>query len=122
MRKNVVRIKRVYDKPLKKDGHRVLVERFWPRGLTVKETCIDDWIKAMAPSVALHKWFRHDPDLWHEFRGKYLAELEGNRAVQVFFDQSAHRRVITLVYAAKDTEHNHAIVLQEYLSKLFAEH
>lgn len=82
------------------------------------QTGIDDWINALAPSVALRKWFGHDPDKWIEFRKMYRAELRKNRTVEFFLDQNENRDVITLVYATQDAEHNHTLVLQEYLSQL----
>lgn len=118
--KPTINIRRVYEKPLKKDGYRVLVDRLWPRGLETEAGALDEWAKGLAPSVHLRKWFGHDPDLWLEFQKKYRAELKRNKAVQIFLETHQSKKVITLVYGAKDTEHNHAIVLQQYLQQQYA--
>lgn len=119
MKKPVIRIKRVYEKALKKDGVRILVDRLWPRGLTKQETGIDDWAKVLAPSVALRKWFGHDPDLWIDFQKMYRSELKRNRSLEAFCELHQHDDVITLLYAAQDTTHNHALVLQQYLEQWY---
>jgi len=112
-------IKRAYERPEKKDGYRVLVDRLWPRGVKKEEAAIDDWQKELAPSTALRKWFGHDPERWNEFQKKYRAELKNNEAVPSFVEAHADRKKITLVYGAKDTEHTHALVLQQYLQAQF---
>jgi len=115
----IVQIKRVYDKPLLTDKYRVLVDKLWPRGLTKEEAEINDWAKLLAPSTDLRKWFNHDPALWVPFQKSYLAELKKNTAVDPFIEKNADKKLITLLYAAKDTEHNHAIVLRKYLQQRF---
>ena len=117
--KPVIHIKRAYEKPLKKDGCRILVDRLWPRGLEKEEAALDEWAKELAPSVHLRKWWGHDPAMWTEFQKQYNAELRHNKAVETFLEKHGDKKAITLVYGAKDTEHNHAIVLQEYLKKRY---
>jgi len=117
--KPIIKIKRVYDTPAKEDGYRVLVDRLWPRGMTKEDAAVKDWVKVLAPSRELREWFDHDPALWPEFQKKYKAELKQNEAVEPFREQHRETKVLTLVYAAKDEEHNHAVVLQAYLGHLF---
>ena len=110
----VISIKRAYDAPAKADGIRVLVDRMWPRGIKKADAKIDIWLKEVAPSTKLRQWFGHDPEKWIDFRSKYLGELKEN---QVFVELKALSRKdkITLVYAARDELHNHAIVLKDLL-------
>lgn len=117
--KPIIRIKRAYEKPVKEDGIRILVDRIWPRGVTKGEAAIKDWAKDLAPTSALREWFGHDPGLWSEFQKKYKAELKKNEAVDAFIEGYSETKVLTLVYAAKDEQHNHAIVLQQYLEHIF---
>ena len=112
-----VKIKRVYDKPDKEDGKRILVDRLWPRGLTKEKANIDLWLKEVAPSTELRKWFGHDPNKWGEFQQKYLRELKNNKDKVAVLKEQIKRGLVTLVYAAKDEEHNEALVLKEWLSK-----
>ena len=93
---------------------RVLIDRLWPRGLDKQHAAIDEWLKDVAPSPALRKWFNHDPIRWQEFRRRYLAELAGNEALERL-RRLSHEHHVTLVYAARDTEHNHALVLRDLL-------
>lgn len=116
----VIRIRRAYDKPLKKDGYRILVDRLWPRGVKKETAALDEWAKDLAPSVHLRKWWGHDPALWEEFQKKYRTELRHNKAVDAFTEQHKDRKVITLIYGAKDEQHNHALVLQRYLEQQYA--
>jgi uncharacterized protein YeaO (DUF488 family) len=106
------RIKRVYEPAAKADGKRVLVDRVWPRGITKEEAALSDWAKEVAPSTALRKWFGHDPERFAEFRKRYRAELNGNTALDELRKLTG---TVTLVYGAKDVEHNQAVVLQELL-------
>ena len=108
-----IRIKRVYEQPDERDGKRILVDRIWPRGLTKEEAKIDLWLKDIAPSTALRKWFGHDPAKWNEFRAKYLAELRANPEPARLLKQELGKGNVTLVYAAKDEEHNQAVVIRE---------
>ena len=113
-----IRLKRVYDKPAKADGRRVLVDRIWPRGLKKKEGRIDEWFKEMAPSTGLRKWFGHDPARWKEFKKRYAAELDEQRESIEELARRAKTTKTTLLFGAKDTEHNNAVILKEYLQKL----
>lgn len=116
----VIKIKRVYERPLKKDGLRVLVDRLWPRGVEKEEAALDEWAKDLAPTAELRKWWGHDPFLWTEFQKRYKAELRNNDAVNSFLEDHSDKKIITLIYGAKDTEHNHAIVLQQYLEQQYS--
>jgi uncharacterized protein YeaO (DUF488 family) len=110
-----IKIKRIYEDPSPADGYRVLVDRLWPRGLRKAEAHIDKWMKELSPSDELRKWFGHDPDKWQEFRHRYIQELsEKMDEVSALFEQT-HKQTITLLFAAKDTLHNNAIVLKEYM-------
>lgn len=109
-----VLLKRVYESPAATDGQRILVDRIWPRGITKEQAKLDLWLKEVAPSTALRKWFGHDPEKWEEFRKKYRAELENNPAVATL-KALVRKPQVTLVYAAKDDKHNHVIVLREYI-------
>jgi uncharacterized protein YeaO (DUF488 family) len=109
----IIRIKRVYEEPSPDDGFRVLVDRLWPRGLTRERAQADVWLKEIAPSTALRLWFRHDPRLWEEFRRRYKAELAANTALDDLRVLVRGRKRATLLYGAKVTDHNHAIVLRE---------
>jgi uncharacterized protein YeaO (DUF488 family) len=108
--------KRIYDEPSPKDGVRVLVDRLWPRGLK-KEDVQAEWAKELAPSTGLRQWFNHAVPLWPDFEKRYKAELKQNPAVNDFLQQHRHDKLITLLYAAKDTEHNHALVLKDFLDQ-----
>jgi len=108
-----IRIKRVYEQPNKQDGRRILVDRLWPRGLTKEKAGIDLWLKDIAPSTELRKWFAHDPGRWEEFKKLYLAELKGNSGQIQLLKQELAKGTVTLVYAARDEEHNQAVVIQE---------
>ncbi|MBX3051523.1 MAG: DUF488 domain-containing protein [Caldilineaceae bacterium] len=111
-----IQIKRAYEQPDKEDGKRILVDRLWPRGLTKEKAAIDLWLKDIAPSTELRHWFGHDPSKWEEFRQRYLRELKENDEQVGFLQQEINKGTVTLIYAAKDTEHNQALVLQEFLS------
>ena len=113
-----VKVKRVYDEPAKSDGHRVLVDRIWPRGLKKSEARIDEWPREIAPSTGLRKWFKHDPDKWEQFKKKYFAELEEHREKVEKLARESRKRSVTLLFGAKDTEHNNAVALKEYLERL----
>ena len=119
MRKHTpdIRIKRVYDPPEDRDGARVLVDRLWPRGLSKEALALTLWLKEVAPSSVLRAEFCHDPRHWEEFRRHYFAELAGgDQAALVQLAGLARRGPLTLLYAARDTEHNNAVVLAAYLS------
>ncbi len=108
-----IRIKRVYELPDKHDGRRILVDRLWPRGLTKEQARVDLWLKDIAPSTELRKWFGHNPDRWEEFKERYLDELKGNNEHIQLIKQELDKGIVTLVYGAKDKEHNQAVVIQE---------
>jgi len=107
-------LKRVYEPASDEDGQRVLVDRLWPRGLTKQKAHLDLWLKDVAPSPDLRKWFHHDESNWDEFRHRYLAELDRNAAVAQLRELAGRGRV-TLLYGAHDEAHNHAVVLREFL-------
>ena len=111
----ILYIKRAYEAPSENDGFRILVDRLWPRGVGKDAAHIKEWAKDLAPSSELREWFGHDPERWTEFQHKYKTELETNPAVKAFIKEHAHRKVITLVYAAKDEIHNNAVALRGYL-------
>jgi uncharacterized protein YeaO (DUF488 family) len=111
-----IRIKRVYEEPEIEDGTRILVDRLWPRGLTKEKARVDLWLKDVAPSTELRKWFAHDPARWAEFRSRYLDELKRNKEPVSLLRQHAAKGTVTLVYGAKDQQHNEAVVLQELLT------
>ena len=113
-----IRLKRVYDKPANTDGHRVLVDRLWPRGLTKSEAQIDEWFKEIAPSAALRKWYKHEPDKWKEFKKKYAAELDEHCEQLEKLAGEARTRTVTFLFSAKDIERNNAVALREYIEKL----
>ena len=110
-----IRIKRVYDPPDKTDGARVLVDRLWPRGLRKERAALTLWLKEIAPSTELREWFGHDPARWAEFGHRYRAELAHNKGAVAQLADLSKLGPITLLYAAHDTEHNHAVVLAAYL-------
>jgi uncharacterized protein YeaO (DUF488 family) len=117
--KPAIRIKRAYEPPSATDGKRVLVDRLWPRGLAKQQLDMDDWQKDLAPSADLRKWFGHDPSKWTEFQKRYERELSGNAAVAAFVEKYREAGVITLLYAGKDEDHTHALILQRHLLLAF---
>ncbi len=108
-------LKRVYDAPAAADGLRILVDRLWPRGVSKEAARIDLWLKELAPSDALRRQFCHELDRWPAFREHYTAELRANPALDELREQIAQQKATTLLFAAKDTEHNNAVVLYEFL-------
>ena len=110
-----IKIKRVYEQPDKKDGERILVDRLWPRGLTKEKAAVDLWLKEIAPSTELRKWFAHDPDKWKSFRGRYETEIRHNYDLVKVLKDKAKRGIVTLVYGARDQKHNEALVLKQFL-------
>lgn len=113
-----IRIKRIYEPVEKSDGTRVLVDRLWPRGVSKASAALDAWMKDVAPSAELRKWFNHEPERWAEFRRRYEAELKGNReAIDLLLAHGGKKR-LTLLYSAHDEERNQAIVLAAHLHKL----
>lgn len=110
-----IRVKRIYEPPEASDGKRILVDRLWPRGIGRDEARIDGWIKDAAPSDALRRWYDHDLEKWPNFRSRYFAELKDNPAAAELLELAREAAVLTLIFAAKDIEHNNAVVLREYL-------
>jgi len=113
----MIRLKRVYEPPTTEDGLRILVERLWPRGLTKQQARVDVWLKAIAPSASLRTWFQHDPAKWQEFCRRYRAELKRNATSVKTLKALAQRRTVTLVFAARDEQHNSATALMRFLSR-----
>lgn len=113
----MIQIKRVYEPPARGDGTRFLVERLWPRGIKKEELDAKAWLKEIAPSTELREWFAHDPSKWSAFKRKYVAELDKNAEGWTPILQAARRGNVTLLYSARDTEHNNAIALKAYLDK-----
>jgi len=111
---NVV-IKRIYEPASDVDGFRILVDRLWPRGMKKEDAGIDLWLKAVAPTDALRKWYHHDGGRWDEFRHKYVLELKDNPAVNELLSLIKEHKMVTLLYAAKDAAQNHALVLLQFL-------
>ncbi len=112
-----IRLKRAYDTPSRTDGTRVLIDRIWPRGIKKTDAKIDLWLRDIAPSTELRKWFVHDPEKWNEFQRRYAEELQNaGEALETLQNHCANGRV-TLVYAAKDTTHNNAVVLKRILQQ-----
>jgi uncharacterized protein YeaO (DUF488 family) len=111
----LIQIKRVYDEPSDTDGTRILIDRLWPRGLSKAKAKVDLWLKDIAPSTALRQWFGHDPRKWHEFKQRYQDELHKNNEAIAQLRARMAKGTVTLVYGAKDQEHNDAVALQEYL-------
>jgi uncharacterized protein YeaO (DUF488 family) len=114
-----VRVKRIYEKPSRTDGTRVLVDRLWPRGLTKEDAALDAWLKDLAPSDELRHWYHAYPQAWASFRRRYLKELttpEAAAQLQELYRMAAERKRLTLLYASKNEERNNAIVLRDLLN------
>lgn len=112
-----IKIKRVYEQPDIADGTRILVDRLWPRGMTKAKARVDFWLKDIAPSTELRKWFSHDPDKWMEFKTRYRAELNQNDEQVARLMSEIEKGTVTLLYSAKDEEHNAAVFLREFLNR-----
>jgi uncharacterized protein YeaO (DUF488 family) len=113
----MIKIKRIYDPYAKADGKRVLVDRLWPRGIKKEDARCDLWLKDIAPSDGLRKWFSHDPAKWQEFRKRYGKELEDRQDMIEDLRKEARRGTVTLLFAAKDSERNNAVVLKEVIEE-----
>jgi uncharacterized protein YeaO (DUF488 family) len=113
----MIRIKRTYDPPARSDGQRFLVERLWPRGLTKTAVAADAWLKDVAPTTALRKWFDHRVERWDEFRRKYRAELRANPAAWERILAASKEGRVTLLYSSHDQVHNGAVVLRDFLAE-----
>jgi uncharacterized protein YeaO (DUF488 family) len=112
----MLRLKRVYDPPSAEDGYRILIDRLWPRGLKREAADIDLWLKDIAPSHELRRWFGHDPERWEEFQSRYRKELAAQKPLWRELLARSRKGRVTLVYAAKDTRHNDAVVLKSFLA------
>ncbi|PRA55364.1 DUF488 domain-containing protein [Brucella pituitosa] len=113
-----ISIKRIYEAPQSEDGFRVLVDRIWPRGMTKEKAALDLWAKDIAPSSALRKWFNHDISKWSEFENRYRGELANNEAAILELMQKAAQRHVTLLYGARDEQHNQAVALRDFILSL----
>jgi uncharacterized protein YeaO (DUF488 family) len=111
----MITLKRAYDSMSRSDGTRFLVECLWPRGVSKEKLKIEAWLKEVAPSTDLRKWFSHDPDKWNEFRRRYRHELDSHPDAWQPIVAAARRGPVTLVYSSHDERHNNAVALQEYL-------
>lgn len=112
-----VKLKRAYDTAARSDGHRILVDRIWPRGVARSELRLADWIKDAAPSDGLRKWFGHEPVKWPEFKRRYFQELDRHPGALAPLVEKSRAGTVTLVFAARDSEHNNAAALKEYLER-----
>jgi uncharacterized protein YeaO (DUF488 family) len=117
-----IQIRRIYEPPRADDGARILVDRLWPRGVSKEEAKLTLWLKDIAPSTELREWFGHDPSRWHEFSRRYRAELKANEAAVAEIAEFLKSGRVTLLYGARDTEHNEAVVLADYLHELHGNH
>jgi uncharacterized protein YeaO (DUF488 family) len=113
----MLQLKRAYEKPSSKDGTRILVDRLWPRGLTKQRAAVDLWLKEIAPSPALRQWFAHDPARWKQFQQRYWKELRANPDAVDQLRRQIRQGSVTLIYAARDTDHNHALALKAFLAQ-----
>ena len=111
----MIQLKRVYEKPSRRDGVRILVDRLWPRGLTKECAALDLWLKDVAPSTELRKWFGHDPAKWKEFQVRYRKELREKKDALKLLKEKSKEHTVTMVYGARDEEHNEALVLKNIL-------
>jgi len=110
-----IKLKRAYDPPAADDGTRILVDRLWPRGISKEKAALDQWMKEIAPSTELRKWLHHDPQRWDEFRHRYIEELRQRPDLVAELRLLVREGTVTLVYAARDETHNHAMVLRDAL-------
>ncbi|WP_286735785.1 MULTISPECIES: DUF488 domain-containing protein [Sphingobacterium] len=115
-------LKRIYDAASPSDGYRVLIDRLWPRGITKEKAHLSEWNKNLAPSKELRIWYHHNPALWDDFSEKYRTKLKHNNYCKEFLDHNKQQEIITLLYAAHDTLHTHALILQTYLQDLYQQY
>lgn len=113
----MIYLKRAYDLPSKQDGLRILVERLWPRGVSKQKASVDLWLKDLAPSTELRKWFNHDPEKWNDFRKRYWSELSEKGDLLTLLKHRTGEGNVTFVFAASDEERNSAVALKEYLEE-----
>lgn len=114
-RRMQINIKRIYDEPARSDGKRILVDRLWPRGVSKEKARLHLWLKEIAPSTGLRKWFDHDPKKWAVFKKKYQAELKANTEAVSQLKKIAKEGTVTLLYGARDEKHNEALVIMDYI-------
>lgn len=122
MKPQSIAIKRIYEAPAATDGKRVLVDRIWPRGIKKDDARLDDWIKDLAPSTELRKWFDHDPAKWKKFQQDYMRELDANATTKETIRgilQDTHGKELTLLFGARDAAHNNAVVLKDYIERKY---
>lgn len=112
-----VRVKRIYEPAVASDGDRLLIDRLWPRGFSHEDVRVDEWVRDLGPSTELRRWFGHDPARFVEFRRRYVLELADKDAELTALRRRARKRPLTLIYSARDTEHNAAVVLAEVLRR-----
>lgn len=112
-----IKVKRVYEQADSADGRRVLVDRLWPRGLTKEKAAVDVWLKEIAPSTELRKWFGHEPPKWAEFKRRYHAELGKNDEAVAQLREEVSKGTVTLLYGSREETHNHAVVLKDWIEK-----
>ncbi|HLV33550.1 MAG TPA: DUF488 domain-containing protein [Spirillospora sp.] len=115
-----IAIKRIYEPVSDQDGLRVLVDRLWPRGIRKDTAAIDLWLKDIAPTTALRRWFNHDPEKWDEFKARYFAELDNNRENLQPLLEAVREGNVSLIYASRDEVYNQAVALKEYLENLMS--
>ena len=113
----MIKIKRIYDAPSDDDGSRILVDRLWPRGLSKEKAKVDLWLKEIAPSNELRKWYGHDPKKWAEFRKKYFKDLDTKRELVNQIVQQMKEGDVTLLYSSKEEKINNAVALKEYIAR-----
>ena len=115
----MIKIKRIYEKYSPDDGFRILIDRLWPRGVSKDDAHVDVWFREIAPTDHLRKWFSHDPKQWEQFKKKYIKELKENKpSLDKIKDLKKEHKIITLIFSAKDEQHNNAVVLSEFLHTL----
>ncbi len=114
----MIKLKRVYEQASHDDGYRVLVERLWPRGVSKEQAHIDEWLRDIAPSADLRKWYRHDPGRWDQFRERYWDELKEKQDPVKMLEEKSKKGLVTFVFASRDVAHSGALALKEYLEKV----
>ena len=114
----MIKTKRIYDKPAKEDGYRILIDRLWPRGMAKENAKIDLWLKEVAPSDNLRNWFSHDPEKWEEFRSKYKEELKTKQELlNEIIRLEKEKGTVTLLYSSREEKYNNAVALNGFLKK-----
>lgn len=114
-----ITIKRIYETPSESDGYRVLVDRLWPRGVSKEKATLDEWAKELTPTDEIRKSYGHHIENWLTFKYRYVEELKQNEMIAAYLEKWEEHHVITFLYAARDTQHTHALILQEYIQNLY---